>query len=152
MTAAVSWLPDAARETRLLLEKMTQSVEDNRACGLKHCIRMCKRIESEEIVGAKAHRWLGWAQCAVVAHGLASLDELKLINKDASALAKTKIRFQPTHRHVEGGLYRVVSRDKVLMKIGAAWMEAVLYHNEAGERFVRTKEEFQQRFTPVESA
>jgi hypothetical protein len=29
----------------------------------------------------KANRWLGWMQCAVVAHGLASLDEMKDINR-----------------------------------------------------------------------
>jgi hypothetical protein len=30
----------------------------------------------------KANRWLGWMQCAVVAHGLASLDEMKDMNRE----------------------------------------------------------------------
>lgn len=31
---------------------------------------------------AKVGRWLGWAQCAVVASGLATIEEMKAINKE----------------------------------------------------------------------
>lgn len=31
----------------------------------------------------KAHRWLGWLQCAIVFGGGATLDQVKLINKES---------------------------------------------------------------------
>ena len=48
-----------------------------------HVDDMLKRIETGEIKGEKAHRWLGWAQCAAVAAGTATLDDMKAINHAA---------------------------------------------------------------------
>ena len=48
-----------------------------------HVLGMLDQIVSGSIYGEKAHRWLGWAQ-ACMCHGkVATLDELKQINKDA---------------------------------------------------------------------
>lgn len=48
-----------------------------------HVRGMLERIECGEITGEKAHRWLGWAQAACVAAGVATLDEMKQINHAA---------------------------------------------------------------------
>lgn len=146
------WLPEAAKATRELLERLKPiGFEDNRSCGVTHCVRLCQKIESGEVRGAKAHRFLGWAQCAVVSHGLAELPKMRDINRTAIGNAVAlKPSFQPTHKHAEGGLYRVVSPDRVKMKIGDHWRKAVLYCDEAGNRYVRAEEDFEARFTPVE--
>jgi hypothetical protein len=47
--------------------------------SLSHIKSMEERIEPG-FSEAKVGRWLGWAQCAVVAAGLATLDEMKTIN------------------------------------------------------------------------
>lgn len=52
--------------------------------GQQHVISMLERIARREITGHKAHRWLGWAQAAIVASGNASLDDMKEINRIAS--------------------------------------------------------------------
>lgn len=48
-----------------------------------HVEDMLERIDSGEIAGEKAHRWLGWAQAACVAAGAGTLDDMKEINHDA---------------------------------------------------------------------
>jgi len=48
-----------------------------------HLRDMNEKIQSGEVQGEKAHRWLGWIQAAVYAHGCASLEDLKLINKQS---------------------------------------------------------------------
>ena len=47
-----------------------------------HITNMITLIQTEEIVGEKAHRWLGWVQCAIVASGHATLEDMKNINTD----------------------------------------------------------------------
>lgn len=47
--------------------------------GLTHLKDMWFRLD-KNFSDAKVGRWLGWAQCAVVASGVASLDEMKSIN------------------------------------------------------------------------
>lgn len=43
---------------------------------------MIDEIESgKDVDGEKAHRWLGWLQCALVARDVCSLDEMKALNK-----------------------------------------------------------------------
>lgn len=54
-------------------------VEDS--MSLMHIIDMDIRLEANpEYSEAKVGRWLGWAQCAVVAGGYGSLDDMKQIN------------------------------------------------------------------------
>jgi hypothetical protein len=43
---------------------------------------LCKVVDGD-ITGEKAHRWLGWAQCAVVNSGAATLEDMKKINHAA---------------------------------------------------------------------
>lgn len=49
------------------------------ALGLNHLRDMRSRIEPG-FSEAKLGRWLGWAQCAVVASGVATLDDMKRMN------------------------------------------------------------------------
>jgi hypothetical protein len=53
--------------------------------GLAHIKGMYERI-TDDFSEAKLGRWLGWAQCAVVAAECATLDEMKAINKRWSEL------------------------------------------------------------------
>lgn len=48
--------------------------------GLAHLRSMSERI-TDDFSQAKLGRWLGWAQCAVVAAGCATLDDMKEINR-----------------------------------------------------------------------
>lgn len=45
--------------------------------GMEHVVFMLNTIIRGEITGTKAHRWLGWAQAAVVASGAATLEDMK---------------------------------------------------------------------------
>jgi hypothetical protein len=50
--------------------------------GLAHLRSMLERAESGEFSDTKIGRWLGWAQCAVVAADIGVvLDDMKYINK-----------------------------------------------------------------------
>lgn len=50
--------------------------------GFAHLRSMLERAESGEFSDAKLGRWLGWAQCAVVAADIGVvLDDMKYINK-----------------------------------------------------------------------
>ena len=48
-----------------------------------HIMNMLVEIRIGQISGEKAHRWLGWAQCAIVSAGIATLDDMKNINHKA---------------------------------------------------------------------
>ncbi len=48
-----------------------------------HVLGMLANIADGEITGEKAHRWLGWAQCAIVAAKAGTLEEMKAINHAA---------------------------------------------------------------------
>lgn len=52
--------------------------------SLTHLISMNERI-TPDFSEAKLGRWLGWAQCAVVAAGCATLEEMKELNKRHSS-------------------------------------------------------------------
>jgi hypothetical protein len=51
--------------------------------GKKHLTYMCESIISGEVVGEKAHRWIGWLQGCLYMNGLTTLDEMKELNKRA---------------------------------------------------------------------
>jgi hypothetical protein len=72
----------AARLTRERIERnaLTGSWPAEGPCGYVHVHSMLVQIEDGGIAGEKAHRWLGWAQCAAVAAGASVLDEMKAIN------------------------------------------------------------------------
>lgn len=48
--------------------------------SLAHLEDMLATVEREEFSEGKLGRWLGWAQAAVVAAGVASLEDMKAIN------------------------------------------------------------------------
>ena len=51
--------------------------------GINHLKDMCESIINGEVTGEKAHRWLGWIQCAVCLGGGATLEFVKDINHNA---------------------------------------------------------------------
>ena len=53
------------------------------ACSKEHIKRMLKGIIGGCVQHEKALRWLCWAQSIICRQGLASLEELKLINKES---------------------------------------------------------------------
>ena len=77
----------AAAETKQRIENRINSklVFPKRPISLTydHIIDMLERVASGEITGEKAHRWLGWAQCASVSAGVGTLEEMKNINHAA---------------------------------------------------------------------
>jgi len=80
----------AATAMRPFVEKCKISKEDlqmdkhsasgNNPTGIHHLLFMIKQIESGEVSGEKAHRWLGWIQGVVCCRGGATLEEMKAIN------------------------------------------------------------------------
>lgn len=48
--------------------------------SIQHLLYMLDKIESGEVSGEKAHRWLGWVQGVVCCRGGATLDEMKAVN------------------------------------------------------------------------
>lgn len=55
-------------------------LEEGSSLGLSHLLDMQSRI-TPEFSEAKLGRWLGWAQAAVVSHGLMTLEDMKQINR-----------------------------------------------------------------------
>lgn len=49
-----------------------------------HLVWMLHRIASEDVVGEKAHRWVGYAQALAVMLGLKPLSTWKTLNKENS--------------------------------------------------------------------
>ncbi len=49
--------------------------------GKDHLLEMVHKIESGEISGEKAHRWIGWIQGCVCMGKGATLEQMKSINK-----------------------------------------------------------------------
>jgi hypothetical protein len=49
--------------------------------GLNHIIDMHVSIKTEEMSDTKLCRWLGWMQAAIVSWGIATLEDMKEINK-----------------------------------------------------------------------
>lgn len=77
----------AAAKTRDLLKQAQYQLgpiySGDPSLSLEHLIEMLDKLESGEIDGEKGHRWLGWAQCLMCARDVASLEDLKIINKSS---------------------------------------------------------------------
>lgn len=54
------------------------------ACRPEHLYSMLDKMDSGEVAGEKAHRWLGWIQGVVCMYGVSSLERMKEINKGAN--------------------------------------------------------------------
>lgn len=73
---------DAARATRRRIANV-QAVRDPHAKATAHAAWMLEEIADEQVVGDKAHRWLGYAQALLVVRSIITLEEAKAINDDA---------------------------------------------------------------------
>lgn len=70
----------AAFDETISLAQARGMVEPREGLSLAHLRDMRTRI-APSFSRSKLGRWLGWAQCAVVASGVATLEEMKEINK-----------------------------------------------------------------------
>jgi hypothetical protein len=88
-------MTQAFRDTLALAEGrgMADLMANDPSLQFGHLQNMLETIEAEGIEGEKLGRWLGWAQAAVVAAGLATLDEMKDINVRNSV--KPKLELDP---------------------------------------------------------
>lgn len=87
----------AAAEERHRIEWMTEALRLTCAMAASPPMPSTGGLSAEHIRGmpdriagfssAKLGRWLGWAQAAIVAGGLADLDDMKRLNMQASARA-----------------------------------------------------------------
>lgn len=71
---------EAFRETVEMALLRRMPMRPGSELGLHHLLSMQVRI-TPEFSEAKLGRWLGWAQCAVVAAGCATLEEMKDLNR-----------------------------------------------------------------------
>ena len=69
---------------------------------------------------------------------------MKAILCESSAVA-----FQATHQHAEGGMYQLLDSNLDVHTGKDTWMPAVRYRNAEGREFVRTWEQWRERFTPL---
>lgn len=70
----------AAVRTKARLKRCDKLPAQHPYYGKDHIDFMLSEIIQERVTGEKAHRWLGWAQCAICMSGGATLPELKDIN------------------------------------------------------------------------
>lgn len=74
------WQRQAFADTVFLASQYGMPLSPDGELGLYHLMKM--RIQAQSMEGSKLGRWLGWAQCAVVAAGVGlTLDDMKAINK-----------------------------------------------------------------------
>lgn len=74
----------AMRETLTLAQEhgMADIAGFAEGCDYWHLQDMVERVDPDTFSEAKLGRWLGWAQCAVVAAGIGlTLDDMKEINR-----------------------------------------------------------------------
>ncbi len=55
---------------------------DDSSTTLYHISEMLDKLISQEVSGEQAHRWIGWIQAIIVCRGGATLEEMKLVNKN----------------------------------------------------------------------
>ncbi|MGB8403488.1 MAG: hypothetical protein WCE30_05325 [Mycobacterium sp.] len=72
---------EALRETVLIAERCGMPDLPGSDLGLQHLRVMLETVDGSAFSASKLGRWLGWAQCAVVASGIGvTLAEMKAIN------------------------------------------------------------------------
>ena len=59
------------------------ALQSDDGAGEDHAAYMLDGILKGYIQHEKAHRWLGYAQALLVSNGVATLDEMKAVNKEA---------------------------------------------------------------------
>lgn len=101
------------------------------------------RRTSEEIIVALARR-CGWSEF----HSR----PLECFLEDAVKSLESATPFRATHRHAEGGLYQLLD-DKLDVHVASnTWMPAVRYRNAEGREFVRTWQQWRERFNPISAS
>lgn len=82
---------DALRETVRLAEERGMPEMPGSELGLAHLRSILSTVNKSKFTDAKLGRWLGWAQCALVASGVGvTLDDMKALNlrhKDTNRIA-----------------------------------------------------------------
>lgn len=74
------WQRQAFADTVFLASRRGMHLSPGSELGLYHLMHM--RIRAQSMAGSKLGRWLGWAQCAVVAAGIGlTLDDMEAINQ-----------------------------------------------------------------------
>lgn len=74
----------AAEDTRKLINGSDGLKRfDETHTSKDHLHMMTGKIILGEVTGEKAHRWLGWAQACIVMGGGATVEDMKLVNKQA---------------------------------------------------------------------
>jgi hypothetical protein len=68
------------------------------------------------------------------------------------ALALKASAFEPTHRHAEGGEYQIIGTFVKLHAGPDNWLTGIRYRDAKGNEFVRTVDDFENRFTPIRKA
>lgn len=77
-------IQQAALVTKQLMEKGRQIGKwpASGPLSFTHIYNLLTSIETGLVSGEKAHRWLGWSQCAIVAAGAGTLEDMKRINNN----------------------------------------------------------------------
>lgn len=70
----------AAARTKARLQDADNLPAHHPYYGKDHIGWMLSEIIQERVTGEKAHRWLGWAQCAICMGGATTLPVFKNIN------------------------------------------------------------------------
>ncbi|MGL4998002.1 MAG: hypothetical protein ACRC5T_03290 [Cetobacterium sp.] len=77
---------EAIKKTVELAEKHGMPELPGSLLGLEHLRYMAEAAQNSEFSESKLGRWLGWAQCAVVAADIGvTLEDMKLLNVELSA-------------------------------------------------------------------
>lgn len=77
------WQHQAFADTVFLASERGMPLNPGSNLGLAHLMEM--RIRAQSYSGAKLGRWLGWAQCAVVAADIGfALEDMQAINTRAA--------------------------------------------------------------------
>jgi hypothetical protein len=85
----VAWVGIAAAHCAVIVAEMWLRVcVTDESLQRDHVAEMLGKISSGEISGYKAHRWLGWAQAAIVAAEVVTLEDMKAVNMLASQSVK----------------------------------------------------------------
>jgi hypothetical protein len=78
-TASLLVVAMAEQCRSLILDSETPDLGLPKALQPKHLLWMCNQIEEHAETGpaTKLHRWIGFVQCAMMAHGMLDLDGAK---------------------------------------------------------------------------
>lgn len=130
---------EAFRETVALAAKHGMPVMPGSELGLEHLRAMLGTVEEQSFDEDKLGRWLGWAQCAVVAAGLGiSLNDMKALN----ARYQCQMGWNPPDSYWKRE-YKAAEKAKML---------AIGYADQAEERLRKAREAAASELAEVRDA